>query len=363
MILELNNISKQFFSLRGTISALKDISLDIQSGEFFVLLGPSGCGKSTLLNLIAGLEKPSKGQIKFDDKTFVDTESSIYTPPKQRNIAFVFQSYALYPHLNVYNNISFPLKIAGWTKQDIEKAVKQAADTLDISELLLAKPSELSGGQRQRVAIARAIVRKPNIFLLDEPLSNLDAKLRIAMRTEIKQLQRQLGITTVYVTHDQTEAMALGDRIAVLNQGKIEQVGSSQQLYHQPQSLFVAGFIGSPPMNLVKSSLISQDGRYFIVLGNQKIEINPETKARIDKLSSKDFLLAVRPEDIRFEPLNQQGTIKAEVESVECLGRENIAHLTVNGLKLTALASRDDIIKDRQVSISLDNQKLLFFNS
>lgn len=290
MNVELTNITKRFISLRRRVVALENVSLEINEGEFFVLLGPSGCGKSTLLNLIAGLGKPSSGQIRFDDRTVADMDNRIYLSPKERNVAFVFQSYALYPHLNVFENIAFPLKIGRQKTLEIKNAVEQTAATLEISDLLTAKPAELSGGQRQRVAIARAIVRKPNLFLLDEPLSNLDAQLRIAMRAEIKDLQNQLGITTIYVTHDQTEAMALGDRIAVLNQGKIEQVGTSKALYEDPASIFVAQFIGSPPMNLLKTSLARVDGKLYVILGSQKVDIPTEKIQDFDKLKSCIFL-------------------------------------------------------------------------
>jgi len=362
MNVDLTNITKRFISLRRRVVALENVNLEIDEGEFFVLLGPSGCGKSTLLNLIAGLEKPSSGQIRFDDRVVADTDNHIYLPPKERNVAFVFQSYALYPHPNVFENIAFPLKISRQKSSEIKKAVEQAAATLEISNLFTAKPAELSGGQRQRVAIARAIVREPNLFLLDEPLSNLDAQLRIAMRAEIKDLQNRLGITTIYVTHDQTEAMALGDRIAVLNQGKIEQVGTSKTLYKDPASIFVARFIGSVPMNLIKTSLAKTDEKLCVVLGSQKIDIPTEEIQKFDKLKSNSFILGIRPEDVSINLKNDARTIKAKVQSVEPLGRENVIHLSVEDVPITALYNKEDLRKGDEVNIQLQLGKAHIFN-
>ena len=231
----LRNITKKFFTVRrGTVEALKGINIEIEAGSFFVLLGPSGCGKSTLLNIIAGIERPSEGEIDFGNKTVVSVKQKIFLSPRERDVAMVFQSYALYPHLSVRENISFPLKIAKMNKIEIEKKVGKAADILEINEILEAKPGELSGGQRQRVALGRAIVREPNVLLLDEPLSNLDAMLRITMRSELKAIQRELNLTTIYVTHDQTEAMSLGDSIAVLKEGKVQQIGTPYEVYSKP---------------------------------------------------------------------------------------------------------------------------------
>jgi len=361
MNVELTNITKRFISLRRRVVALENVSLEINEGEFFVLLGPSGCGKSTLLNLIAGLENPSSGQVRFDDRIVADTDNRIYLSPKERNVAFVFQSYALYPHLNVFENIAFPLKIGRQKAPEIKKAVEQTAATLEISDLLTAKPAELSGGQRQRVAIARAIVRKPNLFLLDEPLSNLDAQLRIAMRAEIKDLQNRLGITTIYVTHDQTEAMALGDKIAVLNQGKIEQVGTSKALYENPASIFVAQFIGSPPMNLIKISLTRADKKLYIILGSQKIEIPTEKIQKFDKLKSDSFILGIRPEDVSINIKSDAISIKAKVQSVEPLGRENVIHLSVEDFVITAFYNKENLRRGDEVNIQLQLGKAHIF--
>lgn len=252
---KLVNVWKQF----GEVTAVKNMNLDIKDGEFMILLGPSGCGKTTTLRMISGLEEPTKGQIYIGDKLVADPEKGVFVPPKDRDIAMVFQSYALYPHMTVYDNIAFPLKLRKVPKQEIDQRVREVAEMLGLTELLKRKPRELSGGQRQRVALGRAIVRKPQVFLMDEPLSNLDAKLRVKMRAELKKLQRQLGVTTIYVTHDQVEAMTMGDRIAVINAGELQQVGSPDEVYDKPANTFVAGFIGSPPMNSMDAS-ITEDG-------------------------------------------------------------------------------------------------------
>ena len=363
MNVELVNITKEFISLRGRVAALEDVSLKINEGEFFVLLGPSGCGKSTLLNLIAGLEKPTSGRVQFGDKVVADTERKIFLTPKERNVAFVFQSYALYPHLNVFENIAFPLRIGHEGKLKIKKIVEQAAATMEISELLSARPAELSGGQRQRVAIARAIVRKPNVFLLDEPLSNLDAQLRIAMRAEIKSLQDKLRITTVYVTHDQVEAMALGDRIAVLNRGKIEQIGTPKELYENPASVFVARFIGSPPMNLIEASFSEADGKFYMILGNQKLMVPPEKIQSFAELKTGQFILGLRPEHITVNPADNTQALEADVCSVEPLGREVVVYLNINDQTVMALSGKEDLKKGDRVRVKLNLNRMHTFKS
>ncbi|MCD6459078.1 ABC transporter ATP-binding protein [bacterium] len=278
MKIALNSLAKKFFSLRKDHYAVKNLSLEINDKDFFVLLGPSGCGKSTTLNLMAGLEKPTSGEISFNDKIVASPAKKIFLSPKERNIAMVFQNYALYPHLNTFDNIAFPLKILKMNKTDIKKSVEQTADILKLSHLLKSKPNELSGGERQRVAIARAIVRKPDLFLLDEPLSNLDARLRTSTRAELKKLQRRLNVTTVYVTHDQVEAMTLADKIAVMNNGKIEQVGTPDELYDNPANIFTASFIGNPPMNIFKTKIMEQNNSFFIQIGNTKLKLGSVAK-------------------------------------------------------------------------------------
>jgi multiple sugar transport system ATP-binding protein len=338
MQLTLHHISKRFKTLRGTVTAVQDVSLDIGDGEFFVLLGPSGCGKSTLLNLVAGLERPSAGEIRFDGETVAAAQKHVFLPPRERNVAMVFQSYALYPHLKVFDNIAFPLRVTKDSRQDIQNAVKATARMLDIENLLQRKPAELSGGQRQRVAIARALVRRPRLFLLDEPLSNLDAQLRTRMRVELKNLQRKLNITTLYVTHDQTEAMTLGERIALLRDGSLVQVGTPQEMYARPQTPFAATFIGSPPMNLIAGEIDEADGRRTaVVFGNRlRLPLNIGESKRPP--SSGEILLGIRPEHILLQTEGAEQTLAARVSAIEPLGREDLVHLNTPGGDLTALS-------------------------
>jgi multiple sugar transport system ATP-binding protein len=366
MKIRLDKIAKRFVSLRGRIDALRDIRLEIADREFFVLLGPSGCGKSTLLNLIAGLERPNSGDIWFDSKLVSSAEKDTFVAPKKRNVAMVFQSYALYPHMNVYDNIAFPLRIAKERKKQIDSAVEDAAAMLRVTELLKAKPSELSGGQRQRVAIARAIVRRPDIFLLDEPLSNLDAQLRLTMRTELKNLQRSLKITTVYVTHDQTEAMTLGDRVAVLNDGAIEQIGTPEKLYSEPANDFVAKFVGSPPMNLLKGVISRQEDRVFLDLDDKRLEIPHDQESSLTGLQVGKYIIGIRPEHISIAAHETGFTIKTEIDAVEHLGRETILHLKVGQQRLIALvagADKEDsrFSSGKSLYVELDFNKIHIF--
>ena len=253
------NLGKDFFTLRrGRVRALKAIDLTVKPGTFFVLLGPSGCGKSTLLNILAGIENPTAGEVWIGDRRVVSAATGQSVPPRRRDVAMVFQSYALYPHMTVYENIAFPLKMAKTDRHEIDRRVREVMATLEIDDLPDARPAELSGGQRQRVALGRAIVRRPKVLLLDEPLSNLDALLRTSMRGELKRIQREVKQTMVYVTHDQTEAMTLGDRVAVLKDGTLQQTGTPAEIYDAPDNRFVAGFIGTPPMNLLDGILLAK---------------------------------------------------------------------------------------------------------
>jgi multiple sugar transport system ATP-binding protein len=313
--IELHNVSKHF----NGAPAVKDASFTILDGEFFILVGPSGCGKSTLLNMIVGLEDVSSGEIRVDGEVVNDLD------PKDRNMAMVFQSYAIYPHMTVRENMAFPLRLAKTPKTEINKRVNQAADILELSEFLERKPRALSGGQRQRVAMGRAIVREPKVFLLDEPLSNLDAKLRVQMRTEIARLQRRLGTTTIYVTHDQTEAMTLGDRITVLHKGEVLQIGTPRDCYERPNNLFVAGFIGSPAMNFLPARY--NNGRLTLPLGS--LQLDGE-----QSVSAKGPLIAgFRPEhlqDVTQDTSAQQGlTFEARAEVVEWLGSDLFVYFDV----------------------------------
>jgi multiple sugar transport system ATP-binding protein len=363
MRLELVNLSKKFKSMRGEIEAIKDVDLAVEEKEFFVLLGPSGCGKSTLLNLVAGLEKPSAGEIRFDSDPVASIDKKIFRSPKERNVAMVFQNYALYPHLKVYDNIAFPLKIEKWDKGKIGSAVKKAADILGISGLLDDKPSELSGGQRQRVAIARAIVREPNIFLLDEPLSNLDAQLRMSMRTELKNLQRRLEITTLYVTHDQTEAMTLGDRVAILNEGRIEQAGSPLDLYDKPKNIFVARFLGSSPINIFEAKILAEENKSLIEIWGITIELPEDRAGDVRQLKAERVKLGIRPEDVKLERDTDRASIKGKIEDIELLGRETLLHVSVEDNIIRALSDSSKWEIGKNVGIMFVMEKAHFFEA
>src|SRR5919106_1508980 len=313
----LDRVSKRFPD--GTL-AVKHAEMIIGDGELFILVGPSGCGKSTLLNMIAGIESVSEGDIRIDGKVVNDVD------PKDRNIAMVFQTYALYPHMTVRENLAFPLKLAGVPKHEIATRVERAAAILELSELLERKPARLSGGQRQRVAMGRAIVRKPAAFLLDEPLSNLDARLRVQMRTELARLQRNLGTTTVYVTHDQTEAMTLGDRIAVMRKGEVLQIGTPRELYTVPRNLFVAGFIGSPPMNFLPAEI--RDGR--LVLPMLEMPLPRHLQSAVGD-SARALIAGIRPEHLQDAALvgadKREGAVfDAGVDVLEWLGADLYIH-------------------------------------
>jgi multiple sugar transport system ATP-binding protein len=318
----LDNVTKRY---GDGYEAVKDMSLEIKDGEFVILVGPSGCGKSTALRMIAGLEDITEGQLKIGGQ--VVNEKA----PKDRDIAMVFQNYALYPHMTVRENMGFALKLAKAPKEEIDQKVEEAAKTLDLTEHLDRKPGNLSGGQRQRVAMGRAIVRDPAAFLMDEPLSNLDAKLRVQMRTEVSRLQSRLGTTTVYVTHDQTEAMTLGDRVAVMRAGALQQVGAPAELYNDPANLFVAGFIGSPAMNFMPAQF---DGdRVKLPFG--EVTLGPEARERIGRVESgRNVIAGIRPEsfeDVAFvgDARDRGSTFRAKIDLVESMGSELYAHFTV----------------------------------
>jgi multiple sugar transport system ATP-binding protein len=306
----LDHITKQF---DGT-TAVNDLSLAVADEEFLVLLGPSGCGKSTALRMIAGLETPTAGTITIGDRIVNDVE------PKDRDIAMVFQSYALYPHMTVRRNIEFPLRSRRTPAEERDKLVGDAADSLGIAELLERKPAQLSGGQRQRVALARAIVRRPEAFLMDEPLSNLDAKLRVQTRAELVELQRRLSATIVYVTHDQVEAMTMGHRIAVLDAGVLQQIGPPQDVYASPANLFVARFIGSPPMNTVDGRVARVDGSLIVEIPGGRAPLMPQLARAVEATGLENVVLGVRPEDLRLG--DEGGGITATVAVVESLGHE-----------------------------------------
>jgi multiple sugar transport system ATP-binding protein len=323
----LDNVTKRY----GDTIAVEDLALDIEDGEFMVLVGPSGCGKTTALRMIAGLEAITEGEIRIGEKVVNDV------PPKDRDIAMVFQNYALYPHMTVYDNMAFGLKLAKVDSSDIDKRVKDAARILGLDEFLDRKPRALSGGQRQRVAMGRAIVREPQAFLMDEPLSNLDAKLRVQMRSEIARIQNDLSVTTVYVTHDQVEAMTMGDRVCVIKKGELQQVGSPSQLFDRPANLFVGGFIGSPSMNFFASKLVEDGDTYKVDLGDQTVAVSKEVfeeRPDLKNHAGKELICGIRPQDFEDASLKSDAPedqrIKVTIDLIEAIGTETLVHFQVS---------------------------------
>ena len=347
----------------GGVTAVTDFSLEIADKEFIILVGPSGCGKSTTLRMIAGLEEISKGELYIGETLANDVA------PKDRDIAMVFQNYALYPHMTVFDNMAFGLKLRKTPKDEIKRRVEEAARILDISHLLDRKPKALSGGQRQRVALGRAIVRDPKVFLLDEPLSNLDAKLRAQMRTEISKLHKRLGTTFIYVTHDQTEAMTMGDRIVVMKDGFIQQVDTPQNLYDYPCNEFVAGFMGSPQMNFINVSIAKSDNGYAMVFGKYNIKI-PAAKCKDVDLSAyvgKEVIFGIRPEDVHDEPdflaKVDNGIVDANVEVTELMGAETYLYLVCEGNSITARVEPTSTAKANDtIKIAFDLNKMHLFD-
>lgn len=348
----------------GGVTAVTDFNLEIADKEFIILVGPSGCGKSTTLRMIAGLEEISKGELYIGDKLSNDVA------PKDRDIAMVFQSYALYPHMTVYDNMAFGLKLRKTPKDEIKRRVEEAARILDISHLLDRKPKALSGGQRQRVALGRAIVRDPKVFLLDEPLSNLDAKLRAQMRTEIAKLHKNLGTTFIYVTHDQTEAMTMGDRIVVMKDGFIQQVDTPQNLYEFPCNEFVAGFMGSPQMNFIDAVIEKKGDGYALKFGQYSINIPKEKNANdvLKDYVGKDVVFGIRPEDVHDEPdfiakASEDSIVEADVEVTELMGAETYLYLNCEGNAITARVEPTSTAKGGDRSkIAFDLKKMHLFD-
>ncbi|MCI8684181.1 MAG: sn-glycerol-3-phosphate ABC transporter ATP-binding protein UgpC [Lachnospiraceae bacterium] len=334
--LSLKNICKKY---PNGFEAVKDFNLEIEDKEFIIFVGPSGCGKSTTLRMVAGLEEISSGELSIDGRIVNDVE------PKDRDIAMVFQNYALYPHMTVFDNMAFGLKLRKVPKEEIKQKVEEAARILDLEKLLDRKPKALSGGQRQRVAMGRAIVREPKVFLMDEPLSNLDAKLRVQMRAEIASLHQRLGATIIYVTHDQTEAMTLGTRIVVLKDGIIMQVDSPQKLYNEPNNLFVAGFIGSPQMNFLDAVCRIEGDKVSLKVGENSIVLPPaKAKKLIDgRYNGKTVVIGIRPEDVDDAPAaleaHKDSVFNTKVTGYELLGSEVLLYYTVNGTSMTAKVS------------------------
>ena len=350
---KLENIKKEY---EGGIVAVKGVSIDVKDKEFVVLVGPSGCGKSTTLRMIAGLEDISGGTLTIDDKVMNDV------PPKDRDIAMVFQNYALYPHMSVYENMAFGLKLRKFPKEEIDKRVREAAKILSIEEYLDRKPKALSGGQRQRVAVGRAIVRKPKVFLFDEPLSNLDAKMRVQMRTEISKLHQRLDATMIYVTHDQTEAMTMGDRIVVMKDGNVMQTDSPLNLYNNPTNKFVAGFIGSPAMNFVDGTIVKETTMKFLEKGTTlSVDIPKETQKLLESYIGKEIWLGIRPEHISAEK-TKSSRISANVEVVEPMGNEIFAYVTCGAAQLVARLVPMDIVPGQTKDFTFDMSKAHFFD-
>ncbi|MFO7265926.1 MAG: ABC transporter ATP-binding protein [Limnochordales bacterium] len=311
--IRLRGLTKKF----GNVTAVDGIDLEIREGELLALLGPSGCGKTTCLLMLAGIYKPTAGEILFDDVVVNDV------PPKARNVGLVFQSYALYPHMTVYDNIAFPLRLRGLPKSEIDRRVRDVAKLVQIDDLLDRRPGQLSGGQQQRVALCRALVREPAVLLLDEPLSNLDARLRIETRSEIKRLQAELGITTVLVTHDQIEAMTMADRIAVMRAGRIEQLSEPEELYARPANVFVASFIGDPPMNLLRLEWMVSEGRPRLVsAGGFVLPLPARFRRALERASGRRVVLGIRPEHVEVAPEPGDGALRGTVQMTEVLGRD-----------------------------------------
>jgi multiple sugar transport system ATP-binding protein len=359
--ISLKNISKIY---PGDVKAVDDFSLEIEDKEFIILVGPSGCGKSTTLRMIAGLEEITEGQLFIGDRLVNDVA------PKDRDIAMVFQNYALYPHMSVYKNMAFALKLRKVPKAQIDKQVREVAEILNIGHLLQRKPKALSGGERQRVALGRAMVRDPAVFLLDEPLSNLDAKLRSAMRAELIKLQKRLMTTFVYVTHDQAEAMTMGDRIVVMHKGVIQQVDTPQQLYDFPQNLFVAGFIGTPPMNFIEAAVEKNADGYAVVIGESKIPILKDrlSNDKIAPYEGKAVKLGVRPEDLRpdkeYLERSDNGVLVVKVDIVEMMGSELLVYAKVEEKTsiIARVAVRNRFDDGQDVKLAVDCNKIHLFD-
>ncbi len=368
--LSLRNVYKRY---PGGVTAVSDFNLEIKDKEFIILVGPSGCGKSTTLRMVAGLEEISDGEIYIGDKLVNDVA------PKDRDIAMVFQNYALYPHMTVFDNMAFGLKLRKTPKDEIKRRVEEAARILDISHLLERKPKALSGGQRQRVALGRAIVREPKVFLLDEPLSNLDAKLRAQMRTEISKLHQRLGTTFIYVTHDQTEAMTMGTRIVVMKSGLIQQVDTPNNLYLYPCNLFVAGFIGSPQMNFIESKLLKEDDDYLVEFGSEDTKTRAGVKYKIklpasknkdnclEAYAGKEVIMGIRPENVHNEEdliaIHKDGLVEADVEVTELMGAETYLYMNCEGQSINARVSPTNTARPGdKITIAFETAKIHLFD-
>ncbi|KMT21018.1 ABC transporter ATP-binding protein [Clostridium cylindrosporum] len=355
--LTLKGISKVY---QGGVRAVSDFNLEINDEEFIIFVGPSGCGKSTVLRMIAGLEEITEGELYIDDKIVNNVE------PKDRDIAMVFQNYALYPHMSVYENMAFGLKIRGNKKKEIEVRVKEVANILGIEGLLDRKPKALSGGQRQRVALGRAIVRNPKVFLMDEPLSNLDAKLRVQTRAEIVKLHKKLGTTFIYVTHDQTEAMTMGDKIVVMKDGIIQQFASPQELYESPINTFVAGFMGSPQMNFIDVNVIEIENMLILQKNQLKIELTPEVSKVLKEKGyvGKRIIIGIRPEDVIVSNENSLSTLTGTIDAIDNMGSEKYIYFKVESDNITAKVGQESNIKlGDSLKIYFNTSKIHYFDN
>lgn len=357
----LRNLSKYY---SNHVNAVRSVNLEVADKEFVVLVGPSGCGKSTTLRMVAGLEEISEGEILIDRQIVNDV------PAKNRDIAMVFQNYALYPHMSVYENLAFGLKLRRYPKKEIERRVQEAAEILGLTQLnmLKRKPKELSGGERQRVAVGRAIVRKPKVFLFDEPLSNLDAKLRVQMRMELQKLHNRLQSTMIYVTHDQVEALTLGDRIVVMKSGSIQQTSDPINIYENPANKFVAGFIGSPPMNFLNGKITNQNGDYFFQDKGIRLRLLPQNYPKISSYKNQDVIFGIRPEDIYDKIFAQDArpefTITATVDMVEPMGSEIYLYLNAGNNNFVArVTNQDTATVNQDLQVVFDMSKAHFFDS
>ncbi|MCI9228726.1 MAG: sn-glycerol-3-phosphate ABC transporter ATP-binding protein UgpC [Dorea sp.] len=350
------NVTKTYDGAASPV--VPNLNLEIKDKEFIILVGPSGCGKSTTLRMIAGLETITEGEVYIGDRLVNKV------PPKDRDIAMVFQNYALYPHMNVYKNISFGLNLRKEDKAEIDRRVHEAAKILDLEHLLTRKPKELSGGQRQRVALGRAMVRNPAVFLLDEPLSNLDAKLRASMRTEIAKLHQKLDITFVYVTHDQTEAMTMGDRIVVMKEGIVQQFDTPQVLYDTPDNLFVAGFIGSPQMNFMDADIVKEGGNLYAIVRKNRLLIPDFKKKALAPYAGKSVIMGLRLEDfLPKEKMTKDNTLNAEMNFSELMGADYHLHLTVEDIPVTVkIASSEKPLEKGPAKIAAKMEKAHFFD-
>jgi multiple sugar transport system ATP-binding protein len=355
-------VLKELCKSFGSVQALKNATLEINDKEFLVLVGPSGCGKTTALRCVAGLEEATSGDIYIGERRVNDVS------PKDRDIAMVFQNYALYPHMSVFDNMAFGLKLRRVPRPDIEKRVQDTAKMLGMETLLKRRPKELSGGQRQRVALGRAIVREPAVFLMDEPLSNLDAKLRVQTRAELTKLHRRLGITTIYVTHDQVEAMTMGDRIAVMNEGLIQQVDQPLNLYNHPANLFVAGFIGSPAMNFVDAKLKFENGSVYVDAGSFRVAVPADRAEKARELGEREVVFGIRPEDLYDRSLSlveahESNTVETMVDVIEPMGSSVVLYLAVGDHSLIASVDADTQAKDLEpLTAVFDMEKAHLFD-